>query len=349
MHPILTQKRWLLLYLAAWLPVAILLSTLVFFAGPTSWTNALVLVLPLAAIYAFECAPVWYLCRSFPLQPPRLLQSLAIVGLAAVLSASLWLFIGSGWATLLSGTSRFGGTLDLFHRAYLVLFAAGVLLFLVAAAANYLVVAAEASREAERTALEMKVLAREAELKALKAQINPHFLFNSLNAIMALISSDPAEARHMCLLLSDFLRKSLKTASAESIRLDEELALLENFLDIERIRFGTRLQSKFNIDGECMSCLVPPLLLQPLVENAVNHGIAHRIEGGEISVQVERRQSKLLIRIANPCDLDRPRAAGNGIGLRNVHSRLAALYGNEARLDTLEKDGFFHAEISLPV
>ncbi len=339
----------MLLYLASWLPVALLLSALVFFAGPTSWTNALALVLPMAAIYAFECMPVWYICRSFPLQPARILRAIAILGVAAAVSASLWLLIGSGWAILLSRAPRFGGTFDLLRRAYPVLFGAGVLLFFVAAAANYLLAAAEASREAERTAFEMKILAREAELKALKAQINPHFLFNSLNSVMALIGSDPAEARRMCLLLSDFLRKSLRNASVENIPLEEELALLENFLDIERIRFGSRLRATFHVDRECMGCLVPPLLLQPLVENAVNHGISHRIEGGEISVIAERRQSRLLIRIDNPCDKDRPRSAGKGLGLKNVDSRLTALYGNDARLDTFEKDGFFRVEISMPV
>ena len=116
----------------------------------------------------------------------------------------------------------------------------------------------------------------------MRAQIHPHFLFNSLNSIVALIGSDAAEARRMSLLLADFLRTSLKVSSMESIPLAEELALLGKYLDIERIRFGSRLLVRLEIDEESRTCLIPPLLLQPLIENAVNHGIAHRIEGGEI-------------------------------------------------------------------
>jgi len=348
MHPVLARKKWLGLYLAAWLPVALLVATLVSLAGPAPWTNALILVLPLTAFYAFQCLPVWYLCRGFPLQASGLFRIAAVISVAAVLSASLWMFVGSGWALLLARSLRFAGTADLFRRSYPVLFAAGALLFVLAAFAGYLLVAAEASRTAERKALEMKILAQEAELRALRAQIHPHFLFNSLNSVVALIGSDPAEARRMSLLLADFLRSSLKAASMKSIPLVEELALLGNYLDIERIRFGSRLQVRLDVDEESRFCPIPPLLLQPLIENAVNHGIAHRIEGGEISLHAQRHGSRLSIHIVNPCDSDRPKSAGKGIGLANVHARLAAHYGSEARLDTYEKDGCFHAELRMP-
>ncbi len=348
MHPVLARKKWLGLYLAAWLPVALLVATLVSLAGPAPWTNALILVLPLVAFYAFQCLPAWYLCRSFPLHASGLFRIATVISVAAVLSASLWMFVGSGWALLLARSIRFAGAADLFRQSYPVLFAAGALLFVLAAFAGYLLVAAEASRTAERKALEMKILAQEAELRALRAQIHPHFLFNSLNSVVALIGSDAAEARRMSLLLADFLRSSLKAASMESIPLAEELALLGNFLEIERIRFGSRLQVRLDVEEESRSCPVPPLLLQPLIENAVNHGIGHRIEGGEISLHAKRHGSRLSIRIVNPCDPDRPKSAGKGIGLANVHARLAAHYGSEARLDTYEKDGCFHAELRMP-
>ena len=348
MHPVLARKKWLGLYLAAWLPVALLLATPVSLSGPARWIQALILVLPLAACYAFQCLPVWYLCRSFPLHAAGWFRMAVVMSAAAVLSASLWLLIGSGWAFLLAHSLGFPGAEGLFRRSYPVLFAAGALLFILAAFAGYLLVAAEASRTAERHAFEMKLLAREAELRALRAQIQPHFLFNSLNSIVALIGSDAAEARRMSLLLADFLRTSLKVSSMESIPLAEELALLEKYLDIERIRFGSRLLVRLEIGEESRTCPLPPLLLQPLIENAVNHGIAHRLEGGEISLHAERHGSRLLIRIVNPCDPDRPKSPGKGLGLANVHAGLAAHYGGEARLDTYEKDGRFHAEISLP-
>jgi len=349
MHPVLARKKWLGLYLAAWLPVALLLAMPVSLSGTAPLSSALILVLPLAACYAFQCLPAWYLCRSFPLQGGGWFRIAGVMSAAAVLSASLWLLIGSGWAFLLARSPLLPGADDLFRRSYPFLFAAGALLFVLAVFAGYLLVAADASRTAERDAFRMKLLAQEAELRALRAQIHPHFLFNSLNSIVALIGSDAAEARRMSLLLADFLRAGLKVSSVETIPLVEELALLGNYLDIERIRFGPRLLVKQEIDEGSKACPVPPLLLQPLIENAVNHGIAGLLEGGEISLHAERHGSGLLIRIVNPCDPDRPRSPGKGLGLANVRARLAAHYGGEARLNTHEKDGRFHAEIRLPV
>jgi len=348
MHPILAKKSRLLLYLGAWVPVAFLVAALVAFAERPPWKEALALVMPLCLFYALPCLAAWYLCRIFPLESPGLLRTLSVLTFAAALSASLWLLAGGVWANLLARTAKFDGAAELFRRSSPLLLAAAAALFFLSVAAGYLLAAAEESQKAQRLAFELKMLAKEAELRALKAQIDPHFLFNSLNSILALIGSEPEEARRMCLLLADFLRKSLKTAASESIPLAEELSLLECFLDIERIRFGTRLEVEYDVEEDSMSCPVPPLLLQPLMENAINHGIAHMIEGGRISVRAAKSASGLLIRVANPADPDRTRSGKRGIGLNNVHSRLAAVYGNNARLDTTEKEGMFSAEIRMP-
>ena len=334
--------------MAAWLPVAVLLAVLMALGGRAPWQEALALALPLSAVYAFQCLPSWYLCRSFPLQANGLLNAAAVLGLAAATSAGLWLLVGGQWAAILSQNPAFAGAQVLFHSSYPLLFAAGATLFLLTAAASYLLIAAENSREAEQQTLQLKVLAKEAELRALKAQLDPHFLFNSLNSVMALIGSDTREAQRLCLLLSDFLRKSLNTASVEFIPLEEELALLRCYLDIERIRFGSRLTAKIGIDDECGACLVPPLLLQPLVENAINHGIAQLIQGGEISVIARRRGRELLISVSNPFEPGSRKSRPGGIGLANVRARLNMLYGNESRLDIMKDDGVFRVEIRMP-
>ena len=164
----------------------------------------------------------------------------------------------------------------------------GALLFWLAAACHYLLIAFEASRDAETRAIELDLLAREAELRALRAQIDPHFIFNSLHSISALTASDPAAARRMCLLLADFLRETLRLGSNSRITLADELALAERFLAIEQVRLGARLQVTRETDPAGGDCLVPPLLLQPLVENAVVHGIAQLVEGGTIRLAATR-------------------------------------------------------------
>jgi LytS/YehU family sensor histidine kinase len=135
-----------------------------------------------------------------------------------------------------------------------------------------------ASQAAERRALQFEISSREAELRALRAQIHPHFLFNSLNSINALIAARPEEARKLCVRLGDFLRASLTLGPREAIPLSQELALAEQLLSIEKVRFGERLSHTTRADDDARACTVPPLLLQPLVENAVTHGIAQRID-----------------------------------------------------------------------
>ena len=209
--------------------------------------------------------------------------------------------------------------------------------------------AVDASREAEARALQAGILAREAELKALKAQVNPHFLFNSLNSISALTSSDPAKAREMCILLGDFLRRTLGLGEKSAIPLEEELSLVHSFLAVEKVRFGARIKMDENIDKDAMSVPVPPLLLQPLVENAVVHGIANLVEGGWVRLEVKARDGVLSVIVENTFDPEAPPKRKSGVGLANVRQRLAARYGNQASFEVKANGDLFRVAITLPV
>src|SRR5919197_306425 len=151
----------------------------------------------------------------------------------------------------------------------------------------------------------------------------------------------------VCLLLADFLRDTLALGARDWIPLSSELAIAKRFLAIEQVRFGDRLRIEVTADA-AEECLVPPLVLQPLVENAVTHGIAHVLEGGVVRIAAERGIAVLRIRVDNPCDRDRPAGRGPGVGLANVRARLRTLYGNDAALRTEEKEGRFTANIELP-
>lgn len=152
----------------------------------------------------------------------------------------------------------------------------------------------------------------------------------------------------MTLLLADFLRKTLSLGAKQFITVDEEVGLALNFLEIEQVRFGSRLRIRKNIDPHTESMQVPPLLLQPLVENAVGHGIANLIDGGEITISASTRGSRLLLSIDNPCDPEHPRRRGQGIGLENVRNRLRTLYASEAQFEVHSSPDSFRAEILLP-
>src|SRR5204862_508014 len=179
----------------------------------------------------------------------------------------------------LSYIPQFRGLDKQFSSDLWIVYVTGSLVYLMAIAFQYVVIAQKAAKAVELRAVETSMLARDAELRALRAQINPHFLFNSLNSISALTSIDPARARDMCVLLSDFLRLTLGLGEKASVRFSEELDLLQKYIAIEKVRFGTRLTMLEEIQEESKSCLLPPLLLQPLVENAVKHGIASLPEG----------------------------------------------------------------------
>jgi len=192
------------------------------------------------------------------------------------------------------------------------------------------------------------VKAREAELSALKAQINPHFLYNSLNSISALTSIDPARAREMCVSLADFLRLTLGMGDKAAIPLREEVSLLEKYCAIEKVRFGERLSVKAEIQEQAEDCLLPPLLLQPLFENAVVHGIAQMAEGGWIRLRAERNADRISVTVENSWDPEAGSSRKNGVGLKNVQRRLEALYGNEAQLQAKAEEEVFRVSLSFP-
>jgi LytS/YehU family sensor histidine kinase len=196
--------------------------------------------------------------------------------------------------------------------------------------------------------MQMSILAREAELKALKAQVNPHFLFNSLNSISALTSSDPAKAREMCILLGDFLRRTLGLGEKSAIPLEEEMSLIHAFLAVEKTRYGARLHMEENVAREALAVDVPPLLLQPLVENAIAHGIANLVEGGWIRLDVVCENGSVSIVVENLFDPEAPARRSSGVGLANVRQRLQARYGNRASFAAKGEGDRFRVAITLP-
>jgi two-component system sensor histidine kinase AlgZ len=348
MHPILARKGRLAPYLAACLPLAGILAALLTRPGGFPVAQALLVAVPLMLLWAFLGLAAWYPCRSAPLKGMRILRVLATHLVAALLTSSTWVFLGAILVRVLALVPRLAVVPALYGTQVPALFAAGVLLYFLSAALHYVLLAFEESRAAERREAELAVLARDAQLETLKAQIQPHFLFNSLNSISALTTSDPAKAREMCLLLADFLRASLAVGERKSISIEEELALARKYLAVEQIRFGRRLSVEEDVADSGRTCLVPPLLLQPLVENAVRHGIASSVEGGVIRLEARRAASRLRILVENPYDPEAPPHRGAGIGLSNVRRRLHARYGSEAIFASKRLEDRYLAVISLP-
>jgi sensor histidine kinase YesM len=229
---------------------------------------------------------------------------------------------------------------------YILVFGVNMILFHV----NY---ARRASIQQERHLAEANVAAQQAQLAALRYQLNPHFLFNSLNSISALIvTGRNKDAESMTNRLSGFLRASLNANPTELVPLDEELALTEEYLDIESVRFGERLSISIDCADQACDALVPSFLVQPLVENAVKHAVARSRAPVEIQIRARMEAGTLRIEVANclvPGDSDSLEDSANaGVGLNNVRHRLAAVFGKSATLTAGEEGGRFVATIRIP-
>ncbi len=347
MHPLLLEWRRLLVYLTGWALLGGLLVPLLLLAAPFGWLEAALFAVPMAILLGLMGLGSFWVCQAAPLAR-GLDRAIGTQFLTGLVSAWLWLGAGRAWAYALQRALGFGDAVVDQRRAAPLLLALGLTLYLLTAAMHYVVAASEASRDAERRALQLEVSSREAELRALRAQIHPHFLFNSLNSINALIAARPEEARRLCVTLADFLRRSLTLGAREAIPLSEELELVEQLLAIEKVRFGDRLAHEVRADDAARSCVVPPLLLQPLIENAVTHGIAQSLEGGTISLTAERRGDELQVVVENPRDPDAPARKGAGIGLQNVRRRLSALHPERSSLRLLPQPDRFRVELRLP-
>ena len=370
MYGVFATWRSTRLYLLAWLMLGLLLAAMLAAAG-ADWSASLLFAVPLAIVYAYATGySAYYVCRAYPLGQAPLPAIVAGVGLSAACVAALWCAIGLAWRSLLASLrltlgvqppSELHGELvaglvagaPQLPPLLAPMFGLGVILYGLAVAVNYLVLESERVRRLETQELETRLMARDAELRMLRTQVDPHFLFNSLNSISALTALDPAGARAMTLRLAEFFRHSLGLQADRKVTLDTELALVRHFLAIEQVRFGERLRVAIDADADALPCLLPPLLLQPLAENAVKHGIGRMLAPGLVRIEAARAGSLLRIRIENDVDADeadeKGAPGGAGIGVDNVRRRLAAAYGHEAGARWTREEGRFCVELVLPV
>jgi len=184
-------------------------------------------------------------------------------------------------------------------------------------------------RQKEAQTAKLTAALAQAQLQALKMQIHPHFLFNTLNSIAALLHKDVEAADQMIARLGDFLRLTLKSSDAQIVDFEQELEFLKCYLDIEHIRFQDRLTVELDIDPDALTAMVPNLILQPIVENAVRHGVARQTDPGHIIIRARRRGDRLIMTVEDNGPGLKANSNGSGIGLSNTRARLEQFYGND--------------------
>jgi two-component system, LytTR family, sensor histidine kinase AlgZ len=344
MHPLLTQTRSILAYLVFWVGLSAVPWVLM---RSTASTGSLLLSLGCTVAFALLTLPVWYLCRALPLRPRRHWRVVTIHGAAALVWSVGFLASSKLLAELLALVPAWRSLPMDVELASQALMGAGGLFYLLVATFDYVLAELEQGRTAAEREAVLALAAQRAELSALRAQVHPHFLFNSLNTVSALIGYDTAKARQACLLLAEYLRGTLGAQQRSLVSLRDEWSLCERYLAMEALRLGDRLRVEVSMDEATGHCLVPSLLLQPLVENAVTHGIALVDAPTPLCVRAERRAEGVRIELENAVE-STPRPRDGGLGLANVRARLFGQYGHEATLRVERGDDRFLVVIELP-
>jgi len=277
---------------------------------------------------------------------PRGQQYINIFSICIFLSI-LWLIL-SKWLLKLS-LGHYPGYTDMLHQSLSIRFSIGFLLLGCITMISILWYNQQEQKEKDTRKTDAEKLAKEAELFKLRQQLQPHFLFNSLNSINALIGSRPEEARKMVQQLSDFLRGTIKKEETQWVTLQEELQYLQLYLDIEKVRFGNRLATDINIDENTQSMKLPTLLLQPIVENAIKFGLYDTTGETVIRLYASREENNLVIRVMNPFDPETSSPKqGIGFGLKSVQRRLYLLFARTDLLSTEAKENIFITVVKIP-
>jgi len=263
--------------------------------------------------------------------------------IAATIIVFIWVYIGMVFIKLLHPYSEQWINNNLAANIF-----GGYMLYLTYVIFFYAVSYYQGFKEKLKNEGKLKSLVKEAELHALKSQINPHFLFNSLNSISSLTMTDPAKAQEMVINLSSLMRYSLKHDQIDKVPFNEELNNNKLYLQIEKVRFGKKLNPVFDIDEECLDTLIPNMILQPLYENAIKYGVYEATEPVEIVTRSKCSIDVLEITITNNYDPNSMSKRGEGIGLRNIRDRLQIIYGNPMLMKVEDNKKEFKVTLAIP-
>jgi signal transduction histidine kinase len=319
---------------------------------PVSWGQAVTWSLGDWYVWALLSVPIMRLARRFRFDGVRWLRSVVIHVGASVVFALVYMVLRAWLGQVQSGLS---GVRVSFAEAFNPLVVKTVhfnlLIYWVMVSVSHAFSYYQQLQERALRASELEKRLAQAKLQALQMQLNPHFLFNALNAIASLMHKDVKAADRMISRLADLLRRALESTDAHEVTLRQELAFLERYLEIEKIRFGSRLTVRIHVADELMDALVPNLILQPLVENAIKHGIERRSKPGLIELQASVDHNRLQLTLGdNGPGLPAEPGGRQGIGLANTRARLKELYGDAHSFALRSGDeGGVRVEVSIPL
>jgi len=346
LHPILNKRTNLITYSVIWLFVGCLNTFFLVYLRQFDWIIGILESLIFNVIFATLGIGIWYPVYYTDIEKNNIVNFLTNHLASSSLAVGIWL-----WVSYVIMSSVFADISD--YITYLNTsipwrVGLGFMVYVLLATNYYLQVYYQNFKDKLVRESELKALVKESQLSSLKSQINPHFLFNSLNSISALTMVSPEKAQDMVINLSDFLRYSLSQKNEALTTFDKELKNIDRYLSIEKIRFGKRLHVEREINEPCLRCYLPGLILQPLMENAVKYGVYESTDQSNIYISARCTEDVLDVHIRNEYDPDFLTKKGEGIGLRNVSSRMKIQYGRDDLITIEKTESAFDVRLLFP-
>lgn len=345
-NPILERIRHIYIYFIVWIIIAVIQTLLIIFASDLPFYIAIADSLVFNILFALLAVTIWFPVRySNPdgRLSVRIVLTYIMVGLVIITG---WLYMGYMILKLMLVNQE--EYFRFLNDSFTARLATGILYYGVTLLIYHLFIYGKELEAKKLTETNLNLLVKESELNVLRSQLNPHFLFNSLNSISSLTISDPETARDMIIKLSEFLRYALRHGEKEKTKLAEEIKNIELYLQIEKIRFGDKLVFEKEISEECVGGLIPNMILQPLFENAVKHGVYESTEPITIRMKCKEVPSGMQIEISNNFDRTQVSRKGAGIGLKNVKNRLKLIYGGDDLVKVEQSANVFSVRLEIP-
>ncbi len=345
-HPVISSRRNIIFYLFFWLILIIINFLLLNLALKMDFVVSLGDSLVFNLLLCGLGLSFWYSTRYISFEGTGFYKILVNHIIGAIVVSALWLFCGY---IILKEVLGFNDSYQQFFFTTLPWrFLIGVLIYFVITSFYYLIIYYSGFQERKLYEAELKNLVTQAELKSLKFQINPHFIFNSLNSMSALTTIDPGKARGMILKLAEFLRYTLANNDQQENKLKDELNNIKLYLEIEKIRFEDKFDFTEELSAECLEHEVPNMLLQPLFENAIKHAVYESLEKVKVNLKCSGENGYLKIEVSNTFDLDTKSKKGAGVGLKNIRERLRLIYHQNNLMEVAKENNIFKVTLYIP-
>jgi len=345
-NPLFEKRRNIYFYTTVWF----LIAGIHFLMGIIYYDLNVILALTDSLVYnglfAAIAISLWYPVRYNNPEGKISFRAMSTYLILGLLILPAWLYLGYFILKIL-----FPGNDEYFrflNDSFFVRVILGMLYFIASVLFYHLLVYYKALEEKRLNETKLNLLVRESELNVIRSQMNPHFLFNSLNSISSLTISNPDRAREMIIKLSDFLRYALKYGQQDKTSFAEELKNIELYMDIEKIRFGEKLVFEKNIANVCLQAKLPNMILQPLIENAIKHGVYESTDHIIVNLSCKDSGSFIEISLRNNFDPEYKSRTGAGVGLKNVENRLRLIYNREGLLKIKKENNLFEVILKIP-